>query len=167
MFFKLVLAGIFLGAYSSETATLDSSYRNSTRIVSERNYQVMSMTDFWNNLPKLLELKLLMLGVEQSMLEVLSGYTENIKDYGCWCRPYFNATLKGSPIDDLDKACQRFFKSCQCNHLLDDSCSGENSGFDVVPISIGMLEDNLECLLQDIELGNISTQTEEIIFVNR
>lgn len=156
MFHKLVLVGIFTGAYVSssvpEIKMMDSSYRNSTRLIKDGNgdYQILPMTDFWDNLPKLLELKLLMLGVGESMLHTLSGYRENIKDYGCWCRPFFNATLKGTPIDDMDKACQRFFKSCQCNHLADGSCSAGN-GFDVVPISIGMLDENLECLLNQDE----------------
>ena len=179
MYLKLYLAGIFLGAYVSTSQNL----RNSTRFnkddkydkfddivkipklssSSSTTYQLLSMTDFWSNLPKLLELKLLMLGVEQDMLEILSTYTENIKDYGCWCRPFFNATLKGTPIDEMDKACQRFFKSCQCNDLLDNSCS-ENNSFDTVEISIGMLDDNLDCLLQDIELGNLKTTKITAIF---
>ena len=103
MFHKLVLVGIFLGAYLSSSEPdqnlklSDPSYRNSTRLIKDGNgdYQILPMTDFWDNLPKLLELKLLMLGVEESMLHTLSGYRENIKDYGCWCRPFFNATHSG------------------------------------------------------------------------
>jgi len=77
---------------------------------------------FWNHLPQLLDYQFLGLGVEEKALEALQSYTSELTDYGCWCRPKYDSTLKGSPIDEIDKVCYKFWRSSLCNEFLDSAC---------------------------------------------
>lgn len=85
-------------------------------------FRTQPIQTFWDHIPQLLDYQFLGLGVEEKTLEVLQSYTSELTDYGCWCRPKYDTTLKGSPIDEIDKVCYKFWRSCLCNEFLDSNC---------------------------------------------
>ena len=104
------------------TASLELTDNNSLPPNKNIRFPTQPIQSFWNHLPQLLDYQFLGLGVEEKVLEVLQSYTSELTDYGCWCRPKYDTTLKGSPIDQIDKVCYKFWRSCLCNEFVDSAC---------------------------------------------